>query len=203
MLRSLRRVAVATVAAAACVGLLAAPAYASKDRYAYGDSVMLGAKPQLQADGFRVNAHESRQAYSAPAEMRKRSAKLPSDVVVHMGTNGTFPRSTCDALVRAVTPEHRLYLVTVHVRRPWAAGNNTMIRQCVKDHAAQGVHLIDWDALASKNPGWLYSDGIHLKSAGARGYANLIDSAVDAAVRDDRLAALGKVSGHGQATVDH
>jgi hypothetical protein len=197
-----RSIVVAIAVAVGVSGLLAAPAEAARDRFAYGDSVMLGAKSQLQADGFRVDAHESRQAYSAPAAMRKKAARLPRNVVVHMGTNGTFPRSTCDALVRALTPEHRLFLVTVHVRRSWAAGNNRMIRQCVKDHAAQGVRLIDWDAAASKSSGWLYSDGIHLKFAGARGYARLLDSAVDAAVRDDRLAAMAKATGHGQAAVD-
>ncbi len=198
----LRRAVVATAVAALAAGLLAGPAQAARDRFAYGDSVMLGAKSQLQADGFRVDAHESRQAYSAPATMRKRAARLPRDVVVHMGTNGTFPRSTCDALVKALTPDHRLFLVTVHVRRPWAASNNAMIRSCVKAHAGQGVRLIDWDAAAAQNPGWLYSDGIHLKSSGARGYARLLDSAVDSAVRDDRLAALASVSGEGHATVD-
>ena len=189
-------------AVAVAVGALAAPAQAERDRYAYGDSVMLGAKSQLQAAGFRVDAHESRQAYSAPAAMRKRVDRLPRNVVVHMGTNGTFPRKTCDALVRALAPAHRLFLVTVHVRRSWEASNNAMIRSCAKAHAEQGVRLVDWDAAASKNPGWLYSDGIHLRSSGARGYARLLDSAVDAAVRDERMAALASVSGHGQAAVD-
>jgi hypothetical protein len=198
-----RRAAIATAALAVASGVLAGPAQAARDRFAYGDSVMLGAKSQLQADGFRVDAHESRQAYSAPATMRKRAGSLPRNVVVHMGTNGTFPRSTCDALVKALAPDHRLFLVTVHVRRSWAASNNRMIRACVKAHADQGVRLVDWDAAASKNPGWLYSDGIHLRSSGARGYARLLDSAVDAAVRDERLAALASVSGNGRATVDH
>lgn len=186
---------------AVVVAGLAAPASAHRDRFAYGDSVMLGAKSQLQARGFRVDAHESRQAYSAPAAMRKRVDTLPHDIVVHMGTNGTFPRQTCDALVRALTPEHRLYLVTVHVRRPWAKSNNAMIRSCVADHAGAGVHLIDWDALADRHPGWLYSDGIHLRPSGARGYARLIDDAVDTVAAQERSAALARVFGTGHATV--
>lgn len=180
---------------------LAGPARAEDGRFAYGDSVMLGARSALKAAGFRVDAHESRQAYSAPSTMRKRSDRLPHDVVVHLGTNGTFPRSTCDALVRALTPEHRLFLVTVHARRSWVRGNNAMLRACVRAHSDQGVRLVDWDAAASARPSWLYSDGIHLRPSGARGYARLIDAAIAQADRDDRVQALAQATGTGHATV--
>lgn len=160
---------------------------------------MVGARSELVARGFRVDAHESRQAYSAPAALRSRADRLPANVVVHMGTNGTFPRKTCEALVRAMGDEHRVFLVTVHAKRSWAAGNNAMIRACARAHP--GVRVIDWDAAARRHPGWLYSDGIHLKPAGARGYAELIDTAVDQAISADRRAALLTVAGSGHAAL--
>ncbi len=174
-------------------------AAASRDRFAYGDSVMVGAKSRLLAKGFRVDAKESRQAYSAPAAMRAKVDRLPRNVVVHMGTNGTFPRSTCDALVRAMGTDHRLFLVTVHAKRSWVAGNNAMIRACAAAHP--GVRVVDWNAAASAHPRWLYSDGIHLRAAGAAGYADLIARAVDSAVADDRRLALANASGKGHATI--
>ena len=160
-----------------------APAHATDtDRYALGDSVMLGAKARLKALGFGVvDAKESRQAYSGPAELRKRGADLPQNVVIHLGTNGTFPLSTCKGMVKAAGPDRRVFLVTIHVPRSWTKGNNQVIRDCAADYPEGQVTVVDWDAAATAHPAWLYSDGTHLKSAGAAAYARLIDEAIDSA----------------------
>lgn len=158
------------------------PAHAApaKDRYALGDSVMLGAKYAMKDLGFGiVDAVQSRQAYSGAAELRHRGAALPANVVVHLGTNGTFPLSSCHDMVKAAGPDRRLYLVTIHVPRSWQKGNNKVIRQCAADYPAGRVTVIDWDWAASRHPRWLYSDGTHLTPAGARGYAGVIDSVID------------------------
>lgn len=149
-------------------------------RFALGDSVMLGAKYRLKALGFQtVDAKQSRQAYTGPAELRRRGGSLPQNVVVHLGTNGTFPLSTCEAMVRAVGPERRLFLVTVHVARSWTKSNNKVIRQCASKYPAGRVTVIDWDWAASRHPSWLYPDRTHLKPAGATGYARLIAAAIN------------------------
>jgi len=165
-------------------GLVAPSAFAdpkpstAKAGYAIGDSVMLGAKGQLKRRGFVVNAAVSRQAYSAPAMVRKRSASLPRNVVVHLGTNGTFPLDTCKRLVANAGPSRRVFLLTVAVRRSWERSNNAVIRRCAEAFPAGRVTVVDWKSLASRHPSWFYSDGVHLKSAGARGYARLIDRTV-------------------------
>jgi len=143
---------------------------------------MLGAKYRLKALGFGiVDAVESRQAYTGPAELRRRGGSLPDTVVVHLGTNGTFPLSTCKAMVRAVGPERHLFLVTVHVARSWTKGNNEVIRQCAAAFPPGRVTVIDWNWAASRHPSWLYSDKTHLTPAGARGYARVIDRAITTA----------------------
>ncbi|MDQ5974327.1 MAG: hypothetical protein QG661_1536 [Actinomycetota bacterium] len=163
---------------------LAAPAHAAtpKDRYALGDSVMLGAKDVMKRLGFRVvDAEESRQAYSGAAELRRRGASLPENVVVHLGTNGTFPLSSCHAMVKAAGPDRRVFLVTIHAPRSWEKGNNKVIRQCAADYRPGRVNVIDWNWAASRHAKWLYSDGIHLTPSGAKGYARVIDAAIDRA----------------------
>ena len=112
-------------AVAGCVAVLmtvfvpvSAQAAPARDRYAVGDSVMLGARSDLRASGFGVDATESRQAYKGPSLLRKRGGRLPMNVVVHLGTNGTYPLATCKALVKAAGPDRRVFLVTVHVRLP-------------------------------------------------------------------------------------
>ena len=155
----------------------------SSRRLAVGDSVMLGARWALTKQGFSVDAVKSRQATSGPALLRKRGTKLSTDVVVHLGTNGTFSAGTCDAIVRAAGPARHVYLVTLKVPRSWERANNEAIRACARRHGSGRVSVIDWRAQAVAHPEWLYADGIHLRPAGARAFARLIDHAVDEMVR--------------------
>ncbi|HAN70284.1 MAG TPA: hypothetical protein DCQ36_01665 [Actinobacteria bacterium] len=155
-----------------------APAPA-KDRYAIGDSVMLGARTPLRRKGFIVNATVSRQAYSAPAMVRKRNGELPRTLVVHLGTNGTFPLDTCRRIVENAGAQRKVFLLTVSVARSWERSNNATIRRCAKSFPAGRVTVVDWKALADRHRSWFYADRVHLKPAGAWGYARLIDRAVE------------------------
>ena len=61
---------------------------------------MLGAKSQLQARGFSVNTAVSRQVSEGIDALRsmKNNGNLRKQVVVHLGTNGTFSASQCNAM---------------------------------------------------------------------------------------------------------
>lgn len=180
----------ATVVAPLLLGLVAvvlqlaaaAPASAASGPYAVGDSVMLGAKGQLLARGFSaVNAVTSRQSYVAPGLLRKRAGRLPRDVVIHLGTNGSIPMSVCRDMVDAIGPGHHVFLVTIHVPRRWQKADNDVIRRCAAAYPARRVHVIDWNAAAQAHPGWLYADRTHLRPAGAAGYAALLARQIAAA----------------------
>lgn len=171
-----------------------------KDRFALGDSVMLGAKSVLKGLGFAtVDAVESRQAYDGPRLLRKRGAGLPTNVVVHLGTNGTFPLNVCKKIVKAAGPTRRVFFVTVFVPRTWQRSNNKIIRECDAAFKKDRVHVIDWNAAVSGHPSWLWSDHIHLRPAGARAFAHLIDVTVDKAIRDAHRSAVGAAGGTGSA----
>jgi len=144
---------------------------------AIGDSVMLGARWLMRRDGARVDAKVSRQATSAPGIMRRMGARLPAVVIVHLGTNGTFPSSTCRDIVRIAGPKRRVYLLTIKVPRRWEASNNKVIRACARRYPDR-VSVIDWNWAASRHRSWLYSDGFHLRPDGARGYARVIHDAL-------------------------
>lgn len=191
----------ASVVGAVLIGLLAfAPAaQAASDRLALGDSVMLGAANELRDLGFRVDATESRQAYSGPALLRGRGDALPTNVVVHLGTNGTFPLSTCKAIVRVAGPDRRVFFVNISVPRSWEKGNNAVLRQCDKAFADDRVQIVDWKGAVGENRQWLYSDRVHLKPEGQRAFARLIDGSVDAAIAEARRQALLAASGTGTA----
>ena len=125
-------------------------------------------------------------------------SRLPENVVVHLGTNGTFPLDVCRSMVKAAGTERRVFFVTIHVPRSWKKSNNRIIRQCDAAFADDRVHVIDWDWAASRHPKWLYSDGTHLRPEGAKAFARLLDSSVDAAVvqarADEVKAASGSVA---------
>jgi hypothetical protein len=180
--------AVMTLAVLAVLAVLAAPsAHAAPPvgPYAIGDSVMLGAKSQLLARGFyAVNAVQSRQSYAGPALLRARAARLPRFVVIHLGTNGTYPLSVCHQMVDAVGPGHQVFLVTIHVPRRWQDADNGVIRTCADSYPDGHVHVVDWNAAARAHPGWLYADHTHLRPEGAKGFADLITGAI-AVAHDD------------------
>jgi len=171
-----------------------------KDRFAVGDSVMLGAKSALKDKGFAiVDAVESRQAYDGPALLRKRGTGLPKNVVVHLGTNGTFPLSVCKKIVSTAGPSRRVFFVNVHVPRSWQKSNNHVIRECDASFAADRVHIIDWNSAAKAHPKWLYGDHIHLRPSGAKGFARLIDTNVDQAIAAAHKKAVDAATGSGSA----
>ena len=67
-------------------------------------------------------------------------------------------------------------LVTDHMPQPWHSFNNRTIRAAASHH--RGATVVDWDTLARRHRGWFWSDGIHVRSAGAFAYARLVASAL-------------------------
>ena len=163
--------------------LVAAPAANARPpegRILIGDSVAGMNSGALSARGFRVDSTVSRQFSSVPSIMKSYGSRLPRNVVVHLGTNGTISLSTCQAAVKQAGSRRTVFFVTVRVPRSWEAGNNATLRACDRSFKGKRVRIIDWHRISDRNPSWFYADGFHPKeSSGAIRYANLIDRAVD------------------------
>jgi len=153
----------------------AASAGIPQGRYAIGDSVMLGARTQLIARGFRVNAEVSRQFRDGPHLVHHLAigGHLPVDVIVHLGTNGLLEGSDCDALIRAAGPDRHVFLVTIKVPRSYRDPNNRRLRACAHRHA--NASIVDWYGYSRYHVAWFYSDGYHLTPAGRDAYAAFLD----------------------------
>ena len=150
-------------------------------RVAIGDSVMLGARWNLlnRRDFTLVDAVVSRQAATGPGILRKLGRRLPQNVIVHLGTNGSYPIETCKQLVQAAGPTRKVFLVTIKVPRLWEPVNNKMLRRCEARFPAAQVHIVDWNWAASRHAAeWLYDDGAHLRPAGARAFARIMNEAI-------------------------
>jgi hypothetical protein len=184
--RTLRLLAVLTTAAA-LLALLSVPSQATSDqsqrvpsgRTAVGDSVMAGAQAPLRRRGFSVDTAISRQVSAGLAVLRakKRNGTLRRQVVVHLGTNGTFTSGQCRSMSKLVGRQRNLLLLTVKVPRPWTAGNNRVISRCAKRYA--NTYLLDWSQYVRRHRGIVEGDGYHLTPKGSRKYAALVDRRVE------------------------
>ena len=87
-------------------------------RYAIGDSVMLGAKDELNGRGIKVNAVVSRQFRDAvPLVVQlKASGRLRKKVVIHLGNNGILIEAAqCNRISEVAGPNRTVYLVNLKI----------------------------------------------------------------------------------------
>jgi lysophospholipase L1-like esterase len=142
--------------------------------FAIGDSVMLGAKPELEKRGITVSATVSRRLDDGISILRSMRADgtLPKRVVVHLGTNGLITSSQFAQLMDVLSKTPVVVVLTMKEPRSWEGANNAVIRTGVKGHP--NVRLLDWHWWGNRNPGWFWDDGIHLRPEGASAYARLV-----------------------------
>ncbi len=141
----------------------------------FGDSVMLGSANELTARGFVVDAVQSRQFSAALPELQaiRDNGFLGSAVVVHLGTNGSFPQASLDQMMAILADVPIVVFITGKADRGWIPGNNEKIRALPA--AYPNVTVIDWEVLGPQCVGGcFYDDDIHLNGNGQRYYADLI-----------------------------
>jgi hypothetical protein len=140
---------------------------------AIGDSVMLGAVEQLRRAGLEVNTRGCRQMSEGLQVIasRRRSRSLPDVVVVALGANSTVSTSQVRSALRMLGPHRVLGLVTMPEANGAPSSDHAVIRAAGRRWPAR-VKVLDWVAYSSGR-GWTW-DGMHLKPAGAVGFARLL-----------------------------
>jgi hypothetical protein len=151
-----------------------------RGRLAVGDSLMVSVTPWMASQGFRVHAKVGRQFSTAPGIVRSFGSKLPRNVVVELGTNGTVSLGACRSVVNAAGKYRRVFLVTARVPRSWEAGNLRTLAACEASYSAKRVRIIDWHAHSAGHPEWFVADRVHLSPSGRDAFRTLIDAEVDA-----------------------
>jgi peptidoglycan/LPS O-acetylase OafA/YrhL len=147
---------------------------------AFGDSVMLGAQPALDAKfpHSAVYAVEGRQPYVTLKQVRElQAAKALSPVVaIHTGNNGIIRASDLSDTLGALRDRRQVVLFTDRVPMDWQQPNNSTITQVAKRFG--NVVVLDWYARSNSNQSWFYDDGLHLRPPGAIHYADLLAQAL-------------------------
>ena len=149
------------------------------DVLAIGDSVMLGAANVLTARGVTVDAVKSRPFRQALeiANYMKSVNRLGSVVIIHLGTNNTVDEKTLDEIMVPLHDVPLVLFVTVHV--PSEVRQNTNNRRINELPARyENVKILDWFAVATAHPEYLYSDKTHIRPAGQKVYADLMMQAI-------------------------
>lgn len=149
------------------------------DVLAIGDSVMLGAAPEMAKYGITVDAKKSR-PFKAALEIVnyvKSIGALGDEVVIHLGTNSGTTAETMDAIFTALADVERVVVLTNAVPdHKWEEGNNTLIRALPDKFP--NVTVVDWKLLVDPNPDWVYDDGTHLRPRGQVAYTEAVMAAL-------------------------
>jgi hypothetical protein len=146
---------------------------------AIGDSVMLGAVPNLRRAGFFVNARGCRQMREGIRVMwahRKRGT-LPRVVVLSVGTNWTVRLRDIKKAMRVAGRRRLLVLVTPREPRGGSARDARRMRLAAR-RWPQRVRVLDWVRRSRGKRRWFGHDGLHLTFAGRRAYTRLLARAL-------------------------
>jgi hypothetical protein len=95
--------------------------------------------------------------------------------VVGIGTNFPPTYSEIRRSLRLLGPDRKLALVTPW--RSWRPLAAPSIRRAKRNHPRR-IQVLDWAAMSAPHPSWFWSDGTHLRPAGARAYARLLRRAL-------------------------
>jgi hypothetical protein len=183
-------VALAAPAAAAACGAPRHFGPVASDRpgavpLAVGDSVMLGAVPELRRAGFEVNARGCRQMSEGLELLASRRRSLPGVVVVALGHNWTI---TIEEIRRALVilgPRRVLGMVTP--RGEFASARSAIY--AAGRRWPERVRVLPWAARSAGKP-WTW-DGLHLTAAGARGFARLLSEVFEWPLPSQRTRTVG------------
>jgi peptidoglycan/LPS O-acetylase OafA/YrhL len=144
---------------------------------AIGDSVMLGAAPQLlEAFGSAsvVDAKVGRNLKQsiAIAQALKDQGRLGERVVLHLGNNGTMSADLIAQMMSVLSDVDRVVWVNLKLPKSWETKVNTTLAAEIPKYP--NATLVDWHDLAAGNAKMFYNDGTHLRPSGARFYTQKV-----------------------------
>ncbi|WP_442599819.1 acyltransferase family protein [Neobacillus sp. D3-1R] len=147
---------------------------------AIGDSVLINPTPYLEKvfPAISIDAKVSRQMRDAMEIVKelKHKKRLGEMVIIELGTNGSFPDKTLTDLLELIGKERKVFLVNIRVPRPWESLVNKKLKEISTDYS--NTMVVDWYSTSANHNEYFLNDGVHLKPAGAKAFAFMIEEAV-------------------------
>ena len=145
--------------------------------FGVGDSVLLGAAPKLQEQGFVIDAKVGRQAKEGVEILTtlNQNHLLGDVVLIHLGNNGPTTKERLEQMLDQTKDVRLVVVATVKVPKPWEGDVNAAIFAVAAEYP--NVRLLDWNSLSQSSlapPDTFYGDGIHLRPSGQKFYTQLV-----------------------------
>lgn len=141
-----------------------------------GDSLLLNISPDLMKVFPKINLDGKigRQLYESEDVFKQQLSqkKMGDNVIVMLGTNGSFQESELEKLISIIGEDRQIYLVTVNVPKSWQTDVNSKLFEAAKKH--KNVHIVDWQSYSANHPEWFYDDKIHTNEEGAQQLTKLL-----------------------------
>jgi lysophospholipase L1-like esterase len=146
---------------------------------AIGDSTMLLALYNLAAIGYEANAHGCRGFTEALALIRQRKAAgtLPHMVVIALGADGSITHDDIGEALGQLCCMRLLVLVTPRELGGGSGADAAVVRDEVHRHRGRTL-LLDWVSDSAGHGAWFQPDGLHLTTAGAIAFTDLLRRAL-------------------------
>lgn len=144
---------------------------------AFGDSVILDAAAGLQ-DIFPkmiVDGEVGRQLYTSTPNIEKlnKDKLLKNNVLVGLGTNGSFTEAQFDEFMTAIGTKRKVFWINVRVpTRRWQNDVNTMLEAMKKKY--KNLVVLDWYSYSNDHEEWFYDDRVHPNLEGQVKYSSFI-----------------------------
>lgn len=148
--------------------------------FVFGDSVLLGAAPQIEEAlagySVEVDAVESRSALESPGLLGGRTDDV---VVISIGHNDGPAGfgSRIDEIMAALDGAGHVIWLTQQEFRGDRPGMNAELRAATRRHPT--LDVVDWNAVATSTPNANWDDGLHLRPEGGRAMATAVAAAVE------------------------
>lgn len=144
-----------------------------------GDSVLLGAIPEVARIGFDVNALGCRQWSDGArvVRLRKRRGTLPHMVAMFLGADWTVSKAQIQEVMYRVGSKRVLVLVTPREVGGRGGTDAQNMRDLAKKFPTR-IFLLDWVRYTRHKSRWFGPDGLHLSIDGADGLAGYLKRAL-------------------------
>ena len=147
------------------------------DVLAFGDYVLISAKPCLRKLGYTIDATTDRRVTSASNDLRALGDDIPGGVLVHLGANGGATAQDIDAILQLLGPDRTGVWTTIQIpddpeRYTFEKDTNAAIAGLAETYP--NVRVFSWNAMSPTNPDWLNADG-SMTRLGCKAFADFAD----------------------------
>jgi peptidoglycan/LPS O-acetylase OafA/YrhL len=144
---------------------------------AFGDSVILDAAAGLQEifPKMIVDGEVGRQLYTSSPIIEKlnKDKLLKDNVLVGLGTNGSFTEAQFDEFMAAIGSKRKVFWINVRVpTRRWQNEVNSMLENMKKKY--KNLTVINWYDYSNAHDEWFYDDRVHPNVDGQVKYSSFI-----------------------------